>query len=248
MRFYAHHFEIITMVNMFISALDDIVIKRFNRERQVEDSIKVRFVYAPKQRVLLDIKVKAQNLQLPVVAVSLGGITRDNNRVWNKLQGTHLPSEFPTPYAKKMLQPVPIDLTLNVSILTRYQLDFDQIVTCIFAYTDPYMEISWKTDNNPTQEIRSQVIWNGTLATQYPTDVNASQVARVLGDTSFTFKGWIFKAEPEKGDARIFTVRSDFTTDPRELTSKYSLEQLEPLTTERIALSGLAQPSLIQMA
>lgn len=235
------------MVNMFISALDDIVIKRFDRTRQVQDSIKVRFVYAPKQRVLLDLTDKAQNLQLPVVAVSIGGITRDNTRVWNKLQGTHLPSEFPNPYVKKMLQPVPIDLTLNVSILTRYQLDFDQIVTCIFAYTDPYMEISWRTDYNSDQEIRSQVIWNGSLTTQYSTELNASQVARVQGDTSFTFKGWIFKANMEPGDARIYSIKSDLTTSPNELTTKYSLDQLNSSTTERIVLSSFPQPSILQL-
>lgn len=233
---------------MFISALDDIAIKRFNRERQEQDSIKVRFVYAPKARVLLDITDKAQNLQLPVVAVSIGGITRDNNRVWNKLQGSHLPSEFPNPYVKKRLQPVPIDLTLNVSILTRYQLDFDQIATCIFAYTDPYMEISWRTDDYPDQEIRSQVIWNGSLTTQYPTDLNATQVARVQGDTSFTFKGWFFKADPSPGDAKIFTIHQDMTVVPGVLTSKYSLDKLDPFTTERYSLSSSPRPQIAQIS
>jgi len=242
MRTYTHNFELVTMVNMFISALDDVVIKRFNRERQAKDRIKVRFVYAPKQRVLLDIIDKAQNIQLPVVAVSIGGINRDNNRVWNKIQGSYIPDPNPL-YSKRMLQPVPIDLTLNVSILTRYQMDFDQILTCLFAYTDPYLEISWRIGALPSQEIRSQVIWNGSLATQYPTDVNASQVARVQGDTSFTFKGWIFKAIPEPGDGKIYTINADFTT-LQELTTKYSVDQLDPLTTERVSMSALPQPQI----
>jgi len=242
MRIYTHNFELITMVNMFISALDDVVIRRFNREREVKDRIKVRFVYAPKQRVLLDIIDKAQNIQLPVVAVSIGGINRDNNRVWNKIQGSYIPDSNQS-YSRKMLQPVPIDLTLNVSILTRYQMDFDQILTCLFAYTDPYLEISWRIGSLPNQEIRSQVVWNGSLATQYPTDLNASQVARVQGDTSFTFKGWIFKAIPEPGDGKIYTINADFTT-LQELTTKYSADQLDPLSTERISTSANPQPQI----
>jgi hypothetical protein len=242
MRTYTHNFELVTMVNMFISALDDVIIKRFNRERQAKDRIKVRFVYAPKQRVLLDIIDKAQNIQLPVVAVSIGGINRDANRVWNKIQGSYIPDPNPL-YSKRMFQPVPIDLTLNVSILTRYQMDFDQILTCIFAYTDPYLEISWRIGALPSQEIRSQVIWNGSLATQYPTDVNASQVARVQGDTSFTFKGWFFKAIPEPGEGKIHTINADFTT-LQELTTKYSADQLDPLTTERVSMSAFPQPQI----
>lgn len=225
-----------------MSAIDDIIIKRFNRERDAKDRIKVRFVYAPKQRVLLDIIDKAQNIQLPVVAVSIGGISRDVNRVWNKIHGSYIPDPNPL-YSKKMLQPVPIDLTLNVSILSRYQMDFDQILTCLFAYTDPYLEISWRIGSLPSQEIRSQVIWNGSLATQYPTDLNASQVARVQGDTSFTFKGWIFKAIPEPGDGKIYKINADFTT-LQDLTTKYSVDQLDPLTTERVSMSAFPQPQI----
>lgn len=243
MRTYTHNFELVTMVNMFISALDDIIIKRFNREKEAKDSIKVRFIYAPKQRVILDIIDKAQNIQLPVVAVSIGGINRDNNRVWNKIHGSYISDSNPL-YSKKLLQPVPIDLTLNVSILTRYQMDFDQILTCIFAYTDPYLEISWRINSLPSQEIRSHVIWNGTLTTQYPTDLNASQVARIQGDTSFTFKGWIFKAIPEPGEGKIFTINADFTTS-NELTTKYSVDQLDPLTSERRTTLAVSQPQIV---
>ena len=40
----------------FISAFDDVIIKRFDRGRSTTDKIQVKYVYAPKKRVLEDNK------------------------------------------------------------------------------------------------------------------------------------------------------------------------------------------------
>jgi hypothetical protein len=230
---------------MFIAALDDIVIKRYNKDKVAQDQIQCRFVYAPKQRVLLDILDKAQNIQLPVIAVSNGGITRDVNRVFNKIAGSHFSSSDPR-YSHVLHQPIPIDLTINMSILARYQEDYDQIITNLLPYFDPYIEVSWRIPYITDYEIRSKVTWSGTVATQYPTDVNATQIARVQGDTSFTFQGWLFKSAAAD-DGRIFKITVDYSTLP-DLTTFYSLSTLKtvyPNTTDRIIVSAQPQPEVV---
>lgn len=231
------------MITMFASAMDDIVVKRYNRYREPQDSIRCRFVYAPKQRVLADLLDKAQNLQLPVVALTNGGITRDPNRVFNKIQGSYLASNDPS-QANKLKQPVPIDLTINMTILTRFQEDFDQIVTNFVPYFDPYIIVSWRTPSMPDYEIRSQVVWSGTVAATYPYDINSTTVARVEGNTSFTFKGWLFKAKPSGPESTIFNINANFSTEPG-LNSMLSLDALDELTTERRILSAQPQPQII---
>ncbi len=231
------------MVGMFASAMDDIVVKRYNRYREPQDSIRCRFVYAPKQRVLADLLDKAQNLQLPVIALTNGGIARDPNRVFNKIQGSYMTSSDPT-VTNKLQQPVPIDLTINMTILTRFQEDYDQIVTNFVPYFDPYIIISWRTPSMPDYEIRSQVIWSGNIAATYPYDINATTVARVEGNTSFTFKGWLFKAKPSTPEGIIFNINSNFSTEAG-LNSMLSLDALDELTTKRIYLSGQPQPQII---
>jgi len=231
------------MITMFASAMDDIIVKRYNRYREPQDSIRCRFVYAPKQRVLADLLDKAQNLQLPVVALTNGGITRDPNRVFNKIQGSYMTSSDPT-IANKLLQPVPIDLQINMTILTRFQEDFDQIVTNFVPYFDPYIIVSWRTPSMPDYEIRSQVVWSGNVAASYPYDINSTTVARVEGTTSFTFKGWLFKAKPSTPEGIIFNITTDLTTEPK-LTTLLSLDALNELTTSRTVLSGHPQPRVI---
>jgi hypothetical protein len=231
------------MIQMFASAMDDITIKRYNKYREPQDSIRCRFVYAPKQRVLADLLDKAQNLQLPVIALTNGGISRDPNRVFNKIQGSYMTSTNPT-LTNKLLQPVPIDLNINMTILTRFQEDYDQIVTNFVPYFDPYIIVSWRTPSMPDYEIRSQVIWSGNITATYPYDINSAQVARVEGTTSFTFKGWLFKSKPSSPEATIFTVNSNFSTEAG-LNSMLSLDALNELTTERKVLSAQPQPSII---
>lgn len=231
------------MVTMFASAMDDIVVKRYNKYREPQDSIRCRFVYAPKQRVLADLLDKAQNLQLPVVALTNGGITRDPSRVWNKIQGSYIANADPTK-SSKLLQPVPIDLQINMTILTRFQEDYDQIVTNFIPYFDPYIIVSWRTPSMPDYEIRSQVVWSGNVTATYPYDINSTQVARVEGTTSFTFKGWLFKAASSGGDSKIYTINSNFSTEAG-LNSMLSLDALDELTTERHVLSAVPQPRVI---
>jgi hypothetical protein len=240
MHNYTFDFELETMFTMLISALDDIIVKRFNANRTPEEQIKVRFVYAPKQRVLNDLLNKAQTIQLPVVAVSNGGIVRDQSRVFNKIMGSNINGSLDTRHRNRLLQPIPVDVTVNVSILARYQKDFDQIITNIFPYFDPYIVISWRTPSMQDEEIRSNVYWSGQITTTYPTDVDASKIARVQGDTTLTIKGWLFKSPAE--DSNIFKINIDFN-QTKELTTSYSLEHL--LNSERVTIDAVPVPEII---
>ena len=136
------HFEIKDLLIQFVSAFDDVVIGRYNRAREIQDRIRVKYIYAPKQRVLHDLVNKTQHITLPGVAVSIAGISRDNDRVFNKIAGSwyqrdpSLPDGLTT--TDYMPQPVPVDIAINMSVITKYQTDMDQILTNFIPYNDPY--------------------------------------------------------------------------------------------------------------
>ena len=85
MRFRSTYFEIQDLIIQFANAFDSIVIGRYNKNREEKDRIFVRYLYAPKQRVLYDIINKAKTITLPAVAISVASVTRDNERVFNKI-------------------------------------------------------------------------------------------------------------------------------------------------------------------
>lgn len=192
MNEYAYDFEVQTMSTVLINAFSDIIINRFDVNKTIRNRIKTRVVYAPKERVLNDLLNRDQNLQLPVMSVNIGGIARDENRVFNKILGTYFtqPNKSYSVHERGVL---PVDVTYNVSIMTRYQQDMDQILSHLLPYINPYFVVSWRTPSRPDHEIRSKVMWNGSVNVQYPNDLNSTQVARVVADLSFTFQGWIFQ-------------------------------------------------------
>ena len=131
MRNRAYHFEIKDLLTQFVAAFDDTVISRFDKNRNAKQNIDVRYVFAPKQRIMYDIVNKAQNLTLPVVAVNLTSVTRDESRIFNKLAPSYLPGQLKEDPNKgsKFLMPVPVDLSVSMSIMTRYMADADQIIS-----------------------------------------------------------------------------------------------------------------------
>lgn len=200
MESYTYNFEISTMLVQFLDAFNEIVIKRFDRSTshknptQRGDDIKPTVRYSPKQRVIDDFINNQAQMRLPVIAFSITGISRDRNRVFNKLTGPQFNAASNNP-RPTLRQPVPVDLKISMSIMSRYQEDIDQIITNFTPYCDEYVVTSWPSPYLLNQEIRSVIIWDENVSLEYPTDLTYNQHFRVIGNTSFTIKGWVFKTE-----------------------------------------------------
>lgn len=220
------HFEIKDLLVQFLAAFDNIVIKRYNKNRSSNNELKVRYIYAPKQRVLFDLVNPAQNITLPVVSVTIASISRDNERVFNKNVGFFAPNSpyerNPTYLTNYYRSPVPVNITVNMSIIARYQTDMDQILSNFIPHNNPYVILSWtvpKEFNLPyTQEIRSEVLWDGVINLKYPTDINGNQKTQIVADTTFTIKGFLFPVEQDP-ISNIFKI--DVTTTA--VSSKFDL-------------------------
>ena len=207
------YFEIKDVVTQFAAAFNDVTIKRFNNMRDPKERIRVRYVYSPKQRVLHDLINKAQHITIPVIAINISGISRDESRVFNKLQGSHyyrnytitddsgvIPLSSSVRRPDFLPSPVPVNISVTMSIITKFQTDMDQILSNFIPYTDPYVVISWKIPEDfvtVEQEIRSEVLWSGDISINYPTELDSSSPYRITADTSFTIKGWLFKKHIE---------------------------------------------------
>lgn len=221
MKRYTYNWEIQTLVEQFVSAFNDIIIKRYTSNEKTPDSEisqhKVSFVYAPKQRVFSSLTNAAPGgMTVPIVAVNINRISRDQDRVFNKTEGFNInytQKSNSEQLIKKVPPPVPINIGLNMSIITKYQSDMDQIITNFVPYCDPYIIISWKIPalqkSKVDYEIRTEILWNGDINIQYPIDIQGNQPFRVVADTSFTIKGWIFK-HVDDIYKKIYNIDSEF--------------------------------------
>ena len=247
MRNYTFGWEVNTLLTQFIQAFNDITIRRYDRYNNPIPSlsaVKVNYVYSPKTRVFQVLNNPAPGgLTLPVVSVTIGGIARDPSRVFNKIQGfdahyNNINESYD--YDKKVPQPVPINITVNMTILTKFQADMDQIISNFVPYCDPYVVISWKMphiDPKFPLEIRSEVLWNGNVAIQYPVDLAGNQPYRIQADTSFMIKGWMFRKMDEVFN-KIYVINSDYSSTD---FNSGILQDIETLTTEYLSISARPQ-------
>jgi T4-like virus Myoviridae tail sheath stabiliser len=212
---YTFNFEVQTLLEQFVAAFNDIIIKRYDNTKTVVPSssgIKVDFVYAPKQRVYDTLNTPAPGgLTVPVVAVNIKSISRDSKRVFNKLEGFTVNNNYysDTSLLKKIPQPVPVNIGVSMTIVTKFQSDMDQIISNFVPYCDPYIIISWKLPFANNVEIRSEVLWSGELSLTYPTDLAANQPYRLTAETNFTIKGWLFK-KTDDVVKKIYTINESF--------------------------------------
>lgn len=212
MRNQSYYFEIKDIVTQFVAAFNDVTINRYNKSKGIVDKIQVRYVYSPKARVLHDLINKSQHITLPVVAVSVNSIDRDESRVFNKIFGQYDTTGSGTT-TNFLPSPIPINIGIKMSILTRYQTDMDQIISNFIPYNNPYVVISWKVPtslSSTLKEIRSEVLWNGSITVDYPNELQPNQPARVAADTSFTIKGWIFPGRQITEGKNILYINTHF--------------------------------------
>lgn len=254
------HFEIKDLVTQFTAAFDDIIIKRYDKNRIPQNKVQVRYVYAPKQRVLYDLVNKAQNLTVPVVAINISDVSRDEARVFNKNTGFYQARHFNESDVKfssnYIRMPVPVNIGISMSIITKFQTDMDQIISNFVPYNNPYIVISWRVPEglaiggvSPSQEIRSEVLWDGAISLSYPTDIAANEKYRIIGDTSFTIKGWLFPAiQNSVGNIffidNIFSVSSNITTYDELMDNTYIYPVSTGLVNEQEVISLSANPQI----
>ncbi len=218
MKAQYYGFEVKDVMRQFVSAFNSIIINRYNKGRDVQERIQANFVYAPKERVIYDLVNKNQHLKLPIVSVSISSISRDNERVFNKIPGFYI-SKSPTASdgsfdTNYLPTPLPVNINVNMDIISRFQTDMDQILSNFIPYNNPYIIISWKVPSSQNLvsdlEIRSEVMWSGDISLDYPKEVSSTMPYRVSAATSFTIKGWLFKKNTDNNVKNIFTIDQTF--------------------------------------
>lgn len=245
MKSQSYNFEIKDLLTQFIAAFDDVVIKRYDNKRVAQEKIEVRYVLAPKQRVMYDIVNKAQNLTLPVVAINVTGISRDTTRVFNKLDNIYNPITERSNSSIKM--PVPINIEISMSVLARYMQDMDQILSNFIPYNNPYIILSWQEpigNSSKIVEIRSEVLWGGSISLTEPTDTAYTDKFRIVADTSFTIKGWLFKDQNTISKQIYFIDANLIATRQNELLIEDSYDKLledasKNLDVDTISISAI---------
>jgi hypothetical protein len=207
MQEYNYNFEIRTLLSHFMAAFNDVKIKRFDGERFEKESIKVPFTFAPKSHILQDLIGKTDTVRLPIMAAEIKSQGRDNDRVKNKMDDIIYRNEDGN---LVNMRGTPWNITIELSILAKFQEDLDQIIQNFAVNASPYVVVSWQEPKSG-REIRTEIAWDNQISYTYPGNNQTSKEPpfRVTATTTFTIKGFIFKANIENSKP-ICMINTDY--------------------------------------
>lgn len=162
---YEYNFEIETILQQFIAIIDNAIVMRYSvdkesGQRKLDEVIKPGYILGTKQRVMLDIINKAKNYELPVVIISLNGISFVKERQAAKNRDITVSSnDLDSSYAR----PTPISIKAEVTIMTKYMTDLYQIYGKLATQFQPSLAYSWFVPQNIESnwvELRNKIEWD----------------------------------------------------------------------------------------
>lgn len=193
---YQYGFEIETLLTQFIALIDNAMVMRYdkeNEERILVKTIKPKYRFAKKSRLLTMLVNNAKNFTLPCVSIDLKGITADKERLAAK--NTPIQRYFDDVNAAYK-RPTPITINLSVSIVTKLITDLYQIYGKFCSQFQPYRVISWKVPKNVgidyDEELRNKVEWDFNLSLEDKAQITEDTEDRYIGTLNFNVQGWIF--------------------------------------------------------
>ena len=147
-----------------------------------------------------------KTLKPPVIAVSKEGFAIDSTRMHSLYDFLKYTGDSSIDHNKR--RGVPVNIEFEVSAVTKYQADLDQILTNFIPFFTPAVYVTWKHPKYPDQTIKSQLLWGGSVQIENPSDIGSGDAQLWQMTTSFTFKTYIFAgvAEDTNTDKVIQTI------------------------------------------
>lgn len=211
------------MLQQFIAIIDNAIVMRYSvnkesKERELDEVIKPGYILGTKQRVMLDIINKAKNYELPIVIVSISGISFNKERVASKNTDIYVTSANGT---TSYPRPTPISMKVEVTIMTKYMTDLYQIYGKLATQFQPALAYSWfvpqMIDHNWT-ELRNKIEWDGELALNVRTESKSTDEDKFTGKMSFTIDGWIFPMMNKCAKDLIFDIGTSIVPSEETLS------------------------------
>ena len=195
MKFKSNNFELKFAVAQVLDVFNDITIDRFDRAGKVSKTIKVPCLYGNKSRILKSLESRDKMLELPMIVISRGGLSRDSQRISNLKRSLYKSMGNKTDHHERA--PSPMNINFNMTILCRYTADLDQIITNFIPFMTPAVYVSWPHPFDAKTTIKSQLRWEGSIDETHPTDIGETDAPHVEATTDLIYKTLIFAGTKE---------------------------------------------------
>ena len=190
MKTRSYNNELKLATAQFLDVFNDMVVVRKTSKGQTQKSITVPCRYGSRSRILKSSENRGATLKLPLMATVITGMERDVSRVHSSNEFLQYALDSASLDVRDMVA-VPINVSYELSMLCAFQEDLDQIICSFTAMMNPDLFVVWPSPRG-NGNIKSQIVWNGSVNIVYPEEISETEPWRILGTTSFVYKTWIF--------------------------------------------------------
>jgi len=190
MKYRSYHKEIENSTAQILDVFNDIIIDRRDSQGTVQQLLRVPCVYGSRSRVLKSLENRDKNVKLPMMVMSMTSIAKDSSRVHSTHDGMLYQTDASYDYLKNT--PVPVNISYKIDVITKFQQDMDMVLSNFVPFFNPDIYVVIPHPVNPTQNLKPQLVWDGSVSMELPDTTPKNESARIIATTSFTFKTWMF--------------------------------------------------------
>ncbi|MFA5025406.1 MAG: tail sheath stabilizer and completion protein [Candidatus Shapirobacteria bacterium] len=140
----------------FLQIFNDIEIAKYDKNGNIIKYVTVPVKWAPKEKSYQWARDQKHEKSLPMIAVQLISIEPDSSRITGKNQEIYTTVDSEGNTYDSHVQPSPYILDYQVSIISNYSVEMDQILEAIFSAFNPYIFIRIKVSeyNDETYDLK----------------------------------------------------------------------------------------------
>lgn len=198
MKFVSYNRETKLAIASMLSIFNNITIVRYTdmEQKRRTDSGKIKRYMVPTEygnmnTIVKSKKSKGKNISLPMMSITREGESRDVDRVCDIHRGlTIARGNKVTTYNLQQNTPIPINIPFTLHIRAEYEEDLNQIIANFLPFFNPCVWIAMRNPMRPIELIRNQVLWDGSVNTNFNPEHGPEEKEYYEADVNFTFKTW----------------------------------------------------------
>ena len=172
-------------------------------EQIMQKEIEIPCIFGDRNIILKSLQNERGAIKLPLYILTSKGISVDTKRqadlhldiFYQQDQSfSKLPQDHPLyrPYNLKKRRGLPITIQYNLTMITKYKEDLDQMCTNWMVHWRPDIYVKWWHPRNKVEPLQSEILWGQSIDIEANEDFDVTRRFKWQASTNFTFKSWIF--------------------------------------------------------
>ncbi len=236
MKYRSFNEELLIATALLINVFNDIIIDRRRRgpardyskaislKEIAQQKIEIPCIIGDRSHILRSLENEAGKYKLPLIILSNKSIKTDtvrmvdlHNDVFYQQDNQFYdldpedPLYKPQQLGKRRAQP--INMEFDMTIITKYREDMDQILSNWVVFFRPDVYVKWWSPRREGETINSQILWNHNISHELPIEYNPTSVFTYKSTTAFTFKTWLFPG--------MYSVENKIDPDAENIIKKF---------------------------